>query len=85
MLDYLTNLLQNENYDSASKIGLIELLGFYFTFSTVSLRGKLGESAVHKVDHRQPDKMETFDLLYGSYPDIKRITRPITKEKYYYT
>ena len=32
MLDYLTNLLQNENYDSAGKIGLIELLGFYFTF-----------------------------------------------------
>ena len=46
---------------------MIELLGFYFTFSTVSLGGKLGESAVHKVDHSQPDKMETFDLLYGSY------------------
>jgi len=29
-------LRQNENYDPAGKIRLIEFLGFYFTFSTIS-------------------------------------------------
>jgi len=32
----------------------------------------------YQVDHGQPDKMETFDQLYGTNPDIKRITRPIS-------
>ena len=32
----------------------------------------------YQVDHGQPEEMKTFELLYGTNPDIKRITRPIS-------
>jgi len=32
----------------------------------------------YQIDHGSPEGMETFDLLYGTTPDIKRITGPIS-------
>jgi len=32
----------------------------------------------YQIDHGSPEEMETFALLYGTDPDIKRITRPIS-------
>ncbi len=32
----------------------------------------------YQIDHGSPEEMETFALLYGNAPDIKRITRPIS-------
>jgi len=32
----------------------------------------------YQIDHGSPEEMETFDLLYGTNQDIKRIKRPIS-------